>query len=178
LILAARHDSAYQALRSEFQRHAIEKSYLAVVTGDVNKEFVVDTPIGQHAKSRRRMRVVAASPGAAGRRYTAWPASTRVEPIRRLGAVTLVRATTNTGVRHQIRVHLSSAGHPLVNDTLYAGAQTPLASGYLLHASRLRWRDPETGVIQEDECAMPCEWEGILAGLASEVVPSPQHASP
>lgn len=167
LLLAARGDHAYRALRAQFDRHAIEKSYLALVAGDVAAPFEVAVAIGQHPKSRRRMRAVEAS-GRSTVRYAARPAATRVEPVELLGGTTIVRAVTTTGARHQIRVHLAHAGHPLVADALYGGTPRPGIARYFLHAERIRWTDPATGEPADDSAPEPETWAEIRRALSAE----------
>jgi len=174
LVLAARSDAAYRALREQFRRHEIEKGYLALVWGRVTKPFAVDRAIGQHKKSRRRVQAID-DPGRA-RRYAHRPASTWIEPVGAIGPASLVRATTRTGARHQVRVHLASAGHPLVGDRLYGDARRDLGSGlaahhagHWLHAAMLRWTAPESGRAEAAELALPADWEGPIAALRSLV---------
>jgi 23S rRNA pseudouridine1911/1915/1917 synthase len=163
LILAARHDRAYQALRDQFRRHEIEKTYLALASGRLTGRLSLAAPIGRHAKSRRRMRVVPPPP--ASGRYESQPALSIVEPERVLANATLVRVLTQTGVRHQVRVHLAAAGHPLIGDALYGGPPCPGAPGHLLHAAALVWRDLE-GARAEARSEMPADWQEIIDLLA------------
>jgi len=162
LLLAARRSAAYAALRADFRAHRVTKEYLVLVGGRVERPTRVTLPVGQHRASRRRMRALADPTP----RYSAQEAVTEVEPLRVVGRRTLVCARSTTGVRHQIRVHLASVGHPLVNDSLYGGELVPELPGFLLHASALRWRDPATGARQEDALALPEVWSRLLDVLA------------
>jgi 23S rRNA pseudouridine1911/1915/1917 synthase len=170
LVLAARSEAAYRALREQFHRHEIEKTYLALVWGTVTEPFAVDLPIGQHHKSQRRVQAIA-EPGRA-RRYTSRAASTWVEPVGAIGPASLVRATTRTGARHQVRVHLAAAGHPLVGDRLYGDQSRDLRSGFTarhpghwLHAAVLRWSAPQSGCTEAAELPMPADWNAPIATL-------------
>jgi 23S rRNA pseudouridine1911/1915/1917 synthase len=163
LILAARHPHAYQALREQFRRHEVEKTYLALVSGTVADPLSLDAPIGHHPKSTRRMRVVPPPP--AGDRYESFPALSIVEPERALAGATLVRVRARTGVRHQVRVHLAAAGHPLVGDRLYGGPPCSGAAGHLLHAVRLAWRDA-AGASEVAESPVPARWHAVIESLA------------
>jgi len=171
LLLAARDARAYHALRAQFRARTVEKQYLALVAGALARPVQIETPIGQHRGSRRRMRAVAAD--AARERYALRPASTHAAPERVLDGATLVRATTTSGARHQIRVHLASIGHPLLGDPLYGDGRTlPEASaaapdGFLLHACRIAWRDPVTDAATEDEISPPETWTAVLASLGA-----------
>jgi 23S rRNA pseudouridine1911/1915/1917 synthase len=164
LLLAARTAEAYAALRAQFRAHAVAKEYLALVAGRIDAAVRIATPIGQHRNTRRRMRALATE--RPPRRYTAQRACTDVTIERALADATLVRARTTTGVRHQIRVHLASIGHPLLGDPLYGPAPGAQRDGFLLHASRITWHDPSTGEGVTDELPLPAGWQPILDRLA------------
>ena len=166
LLLAARTSAAYAALRTQFRTHAVTKEYLALVAGRLEHAERIDAPIGQHRASLRRMRAIAA-PDAA-RRYAARDACTDVVPERILREATVVRARTSTGARHQIRVHLASVGHPLLGDPLYGDSGRGGDDGFLLHASRLEWTDPATGLRTADEAPLPAAWQERLARLEQD----------
>ena len=165
ILLAARGDDAYAALRAQFRAHEVEKEYLALVAGRITAPLRIATPIGQHHNTQRRMRALGTEPPP--HRYTAHPAETEVTVARAFADATLVRARTTTGVRHQIRVHLASIGYPLLDDPLYGDASSATGHGFLLHASRIRWRDPATGERITDELALPAAWQPILDQLAA-----------
>ncbi|HEY8517563.1 MAG TPA: RluA family pseudouridine synthase [Candidatus Binatia bacterium] len=167
LLLVARTAEAYANLRAQFREHRVEKQYLALVAGRLTDEVRIATPIGQHRRSRTRMRTVA--PGMPSERYTPRPATTDVVPLRVFADATLVRATTCSGVRHQIRVHLASIGHPLVNDTTYGGPTLAALPGFVLHASALRWHDVRTGSERWLELPLPATVESALAQLEPDV---------
>lgn len=168
LLLAARTPAAYAALRAQFRDHAVSKEYLALVAGRLEHAVRIDAPIGQHRASLRRVRAIA-TPEAA-RRYAARDACTEVVPERVLRDATVVRARTSTGARHQIRVHLASVGHPLLGDPLYGDGQRGRGGddGFLLHASRIEWTDPATGLRTLDETSPPPAWQDRLARLSGD----------
>jgi len=163
LILAARHREAYDALREQFRRHEVEKTYLALVSGAISGPLTLDAPIGRHPKSHRRMRLV--PPSRAGDRYESHPAVSIVAPEAALAGATLVRVRARTGVRHQVRVHLAAAGHPLLGDRLYGGPPCAGTEGHLLHAAALVWRGPG-GDRQAAESPMPAHWRTIIDALS------------
>ena len=99
------------------RRARCKREYLAVVHGDLARATTVDAPIGRHPTQRTSMAVVA----------TGKPARTHVEIVERFGVATLVRCRLETGRTHQIRVHLTALGHPLLGDPTYRGRRAAAA---------------------------------------------------
>jgi 23S rRNA pseudouridine1911/1915/1917 synthase len=136
LLAAARTASAYAALRAAFRRGAVEKHYLAVVSGTPHEPGRISLPLAHDRRDRRRM--TAAAPG-----ERAWRAVTdftvrAVAPDR-----AVVEARMQTGVTHQIRAHLAAIGHPVLGDPLYGGPPAGLSAGrHALHAAGLRFIHP------------------------------------
>ncbi len=146
ILLAARTLQAYRELRRQFRAGEVVKEYLALVHGDVRGPGEVATPIAHDPRHPSRMRLC---PDAASQReLRARPARTLYQPEVRYGACTLVRVVTRTGVRHQIRVHLASIGHPVVADPVYGPRGAPGSSALALHATRIRFVHPGTGQHQ------------------------------
>lgn len=111
LIMIAKNNFAHDFLVNEMKEHRFCKKYLAVVRGIIEKEeFEINTPIGRHLTQPHKMAV-----NGKGSKE----ALTRVKVLERLDGATLVELTLITGRTHQIRVHMSSIGHPVYNDTLY-----------------------------------------------------------
>ena len=138
LMLAARNDVAHRQLAAQLADRTLGRTYLAVVRGRLHSDAgVLEGPIGRDPGNRLRMAVVEG-----GR-----PARTRYEVVERRAGHTLVRCELESGRTHQVRVHLASFGHPVVGDELYArGAVAGEPERPLLHAWRLRFRHPRTGV--------------------------------
>lgn len=141
LLIIARTQKSFAALKKLFQNRSIHKSYLAIVYGVPHKQAgSITTPI---ARSTRGDRQSAALPG---RRVkgVARPAETSYRILETFGSVSLIEATPKTGRTHQIRVHLSSIGHPVIGDCLYASRSSrtiaPLPERHLLHAAQLSFR--------------------------------------
>ncbi|MCA9671730.1 MAG: RluA family pseudouridine synthase [Myxococcales bacterium] len=138
LLIAARTRSAYTNLRAMFSGSEIAKEYLALVVGHVDRRHLVDLPIEGMPGDRRRVRVVRE------RSDRGQPASSEVLPEALFAErderapTTLVRVKCSTGRRHQVRVHMSSLGHPLVGDPLYGGPVWPDVHGAFLHAHRMK----------------------------------------
>jgi 23S rRNA pseudouridine1911/1915/1917 synthase len=166
VMVVAKHDEAHLALAAQFHDHTVERVYLAFVRGapgaDVGR---VDRPIGRHPRDRKRMSV-AARGGRAAR--TAWRVRTRWP---RLG-VALLEVRPETGRTHQIRVHLASAGLPLLGDAVYgrggrreAKALAPDLRRPALHAAVLGFDHPATGERLRFEAPLPADLLALRAEL-------------
>jgi 23S rRNA pseudouridine1911/1915/1917 synthase len=141
VLLVAKNDAAHQNLAAQFSGRQVEKVYLALVHGDLKQETGrIERPIARDPVRRTRMTARLAAGRAAWSEY-------RV--LRRFGRFTLLEVRIGTGRTHQIRVHLSSIGHPVVGDTLYGAPAKvegmPPLGRYFLHAHRIRFRQPSTG---------------------------------
>lgn len=169
LLVVAKSDEAHRGLSAQLEGHNIRREYHALVQGGFSEDTgTVDLPIGRHPSDRKRMAVVRD-----GR--TARPAVTHYRVAERFGAITHLILNLETGRTHQIRVHLSSLGHPLLGDTVYGGGKTPFEkkhSAYLdgqcLHAARLSFVHPRTGEPLSFEAALPQDFEALLTILRTE----------
>jgi len=151
LLVVAKSAQAQTDLVRQLQARTVSRHYLALATGDIARNVVVDAPIGRHPVQRTTMAVVAAGK----------PARTHVDVLERHRIATLVRCRLETGRTHQIRVHLTSIGHPLVGDPVYGTkrkAELPAAlamfSRQALHAAHLALTHPATRA--------PCAWDSPL----------------
>jgi 23S rRNA pseudouridine1911/1915/1917 synthase len=156
LLLVAKDDAAHAALARDLAARRIERRYLALVQGHLDPEGTVDAPIARHPRDRKRMGVVAG-----GR-----PAVTHWRVRERLAGVDLVELGLETGRTHQIRVHLSSVGHPVVGDRTYGAdprlAERTGATRPFLHAWRLRFRHPVSGEPIEVTEDLPADLAAVL----------------
>ena len=161
VILVAKNDAAHHALAAQFSGRHVEKIYLALVHGAVRAEGGrIDRPIARDPVRRTRMTA------RLSRGRAAW---TEYRVLERFPAFTLLEARIGTGRTHQIRVHLSSMGHPVAGDTLYGAPAKvegyPPLGRYFLHAHRIRFRQPSTGQELSVESPLPGELKAWLAGL-------------
>jgi 23S rRNA pseudouridine1911/1915/1917 synthase len=136
VLLAARSAAAWKALRAALSGPECEKWYLAEVVGTAAQSGQSAAPIGRVGRRGSRVRVD-------GGRHPL-PAQTSWEVIGRRPETTLLRVRLRLGRAHQVRAHLSAAGHPIVGDALY-GADAD--AGLHLHAASVRFRDPASGEL-------------------------------
>ena len=158
VLLVAKNDAAHQALAAQFAGRQVEKIYVALVHGSMKQESGrVERPIARDPRRRTRMTARLEQGRAAWSEY-------RV--LRRFAKFTLVEVRIGTGRTHQIRVHLSSLGHPVAGDTVYGA---PAAFGrYFLHARRIRFRQPRTGKEVTVESPMPEELRAWMESLETD----------
>jgi 23S rRNA pseudouridine1911/1915/1917 synthase len=161
VLLVAKNDDAHRRLAAQFSGRQVEKVYLALVHGQVKRESGrIESPIARDPVRRTRMTVRLAKGRAAWSEY-------RV--LRRFARFTLLEVRIGTGRTHQIRVHLSSIGHPVAGDTLYGApakveGRPPLAR-FFLHAHRIRFHHPSTSEEIVVESPLPVELEEWMEGL-------------
>jgi 23S rRNA pseudouridine1911/1915/1917 synthase len=163
-LVVAKNDAAHRALALQFHDHTVEREYRALVRGLPAQECGrIDRPLGRHPRDRNRMSVSARERGREAR--TAW----RV--LRRFPASgwTLLSVRPETGRTHQIRVHLASAGLPLVGDPVYGRARDPRAPAALarpaLHAAVLGFTHPRTGARMRFEAPLAADLAELVAAL-------------
>ena len=157
LLIAAKNDKAHLSLAAQLQDHSLYREYEAVVHGGFKEDSgTVDAPIGRHPVDRKRMAIL---------RDGGRDAVTHWSVIERYGPYTHIRCRLETGRTHQIRVHLSSTGHPLVGDEIYGGKAFPGVTGQCLHARRLTFTHPTSGELVTVESPMPDWFRGVLERL-------------
>ncbi len=139
LMIVAKNDAAQRNLSDQIKARSVLKRYLVLVHGHLSPERgVIEAPIGRDPGNRKVMAVVTA-----GRE-----ARTRYRVIRYMDDYTLLEVTTETGRTHQIRVHLSAIGFPVVGDEVY-GRRSPITKRQFLHACHLGFRLPSSGEYVE-----------------------------
>jgi 23S rRNA pseudouridine1911/1915/1917 synthase len=157
VLLVALTDAAHRLLAAQFASRKVDKVYLALVHGAVPREHGrVDSPIERDPLRRTRMTT------RPGRGRTA---ITEYRVLRRFQRFTLLEVRIHTGRTHQIRVHLSSLGHPVAGDRLYGAPPLPGLPGFFLHAHRIGFTSPATGLPVVVESPLPPSLETILQRL-------------
>jgi 23S rRNA pseudouridine1911/1915/1917 synthase len=166
LMVVAKHDASHEELARQFRDREVEKEYVALVWGVVQAGRRIDAPIGRDPVNRKKM-------SARVRRSRA--AATRIVRVEHFGpAATLAHVAIHTGRTHQIRVHLSAIGHPVVGDSLYGGVRRRVPSDLravarlqrpFLHAARLAFRHPADGRRVEFISALPTDLQQVLDEL-------------
>jgi 23S rRNA pseudouridine1911/1915/1917 synthase len=143
-LLVALQPAAFTTLREAIRAGRIRRDYQALVVGNLKESLEIEKSLAHDPRNARRMIAVAAS--AAGART----AATSIEPIRRYGDFTLVAARPRTGMRHQIRVHLAEASHPIAGDALYGGPPLDalVAGRFWLHLAEIEFRSPASGPVR------------------------------
>ncbi|MCD6300266.1 MAG: RluA family pseudouridine synthase [Dehalococcoidales bacterium] len=155
LMLVAKSSVAQINLSEQFKAHSVVKAYQVLVKGHLTPEDgIIEAPIGRDPSNRKRMAVVAR-----GRE-----ARTQYHVIRYLGSYTLLEVRTETGRTHQIRVHLSAIGYPVVGDATY-GVKSPHLPRQFMHACRLGFKLPSTGEYVEFTSELPPDLEQALRDI-------------
>lgn len=160
LLVFARQVAAGQSLIGQFKTHSVERTYLAVVRGDLPAQTFESRLVEDRGDGRRGSTKL---PGAGKR------AVTHVRPLERLAGWTLLECRLETGRTHQIRIHLSEAGHPVYGDTKYGPPlrpeDPPQMRRLALHAATLGFDHPADGRRLRFEAPPPKDFETVVATL-------------
>ena len=176
LLVVAKNDEAHLGLAAQLKGHHINRIYYAVAIGNFREdEGTVDAPIGRHPVDRKRMAVIRNTELRAREAVTHWRRLAGAEADG--NTFSLIRCELETGRTHQIRVHMSSIGHPLLGDALYGGANTKFGArnktniiGQCLHAGELHFTHPKTGEKMHFFAPLPEELSAIVTKLFGEGV--------
>ena len=165
LLVVAKNDAAHISLSEQIKAHTAHRDYHAIAVGSVD-DMTVDKPIGRHPTDRKKMTVT---------EKNSKPAITHVRALEHFTGATYIECALETGRTHQIRVHLSNAGHPILGDDVYGGVKNPIMKrvgagleGQCLHAKRLTLTHPKTGELMTFECPLPDYFEKILELLRGQ----------
>ena len=165
VMVIAKHDRAHRDLSRQFRDRTVVKEYTALVWGRLEAGRTLDQPIGRDPRDRRKM----SSRARRGR-----TAVTTVRRAETIGGLSLVQLVIGTGRTHQIRVHLSEAGHPVVGDALYGGLRRRLPPSLVslgrlsrpfLHAARIEFDHPVDGRRLSFVAQLPDDLAKALATL-------------
>ena len=160
VMVAAKNDMAHHYLARQIRDKDARREYRAIVHGNiVPRAGVITGDIGRHPTDRKKMAIV---------RENGKPATTHFEVLERFGSYTYVSCRLETGRTHQIRVHMTSIGHPLVGDPKYTAKKNPFAIvGQALHSLSLSLTHPRTGTEMTFTAPLPADMEEILHTLQS-----------
>jgi 23S rRNA pseudouridine1911/1915/1917 synthase len=165
VMVVAKHDAAHQELARQFHDREVEKEYIALVWGVVRAGRRIDDAIGRDPDNRQKM---------SSRSRHARHAVTRITRAEPLPGLTLCQLAIHTGRTHQIRVHLSAIGHPIVGDSLYGGVHRRVPGDIravqrlerpFLHAHRLVFTHPRDGRRMEFTAPLPDDLQRVLNDL-------------
>ncbi len=168
VIVVAKHDAAHQELSRQFQDREVEKEYIALVWGGVAPGRRIDAAIGRDPSNRQKM---------SARARFAREAVTRITRAYTWKGLSLIHVAIHTGRTHQIRVHLSAIGHPVIGDALYGGVHRRVPGDIravqrldrpFLHSWRLVIAHPIDGRRLEFKAPLPAELLTVLLDLGYE----------
>ncbi len=168
LMVVAKNDRAHAELARQFHDREVEKEYVALVWGVVQAGRRIDLPIGRDPSDRKKM---------SARARRARSAATRVTAALHMPGVTLIHVAIATGRTHQIRVHLSEIGHPIVGDAVYGGLRRRVPGDLrpllaldrpFLHAGRIVFHHPGDGRKMEFEAPLPDDLQSVLDQILPE----------
>lgn len=147
-VIACKNDFAHASIAAQLKEHTIIRKYHAIVCGNLKEDQgTIRTLIGRHPNDRKKMAVVSTG----GKE-----AATHYRVIERFGKYTYVECQLETGRTHQIRVHMSHIGYPLLGDEVYGRKESPYRlQGQTLHAKILGFKHPVTGEYIETDAPLP-----------------------
>lgn len=155
VLLAAKTAECQRRLIEAFSKRQVRKKYFALVHG-YPSQSLIDAPIGRSLKNRQKMGVIASGK----------PARSHLKVLQKGEGVSFLEIDLETGRTHQIRVHLSSIGTPIIGDKLYGNLEVNrryFANRQLLHAARLEFSHPLTGEALKIEAPLPEDFKKALA---------------
>ena len=160
LIIVAKNDKAHINLSKQIQDRKEKKTYIALVRGVIKEnEATINMPIGRSSKDRKKMAVT----------KDGKEAITHFKVLKRYNGFTLLEVKIETGRTHQIRVHLSEIGYPIVGDEVYSNGKNPFGvKGQMLHAEKLELKHPRTGKDLTFEAPVPKYFANIIKQLEKE----------
>ena len=158
ILIVCKNDMSHNSIAAQLKEHSINRRYRALVHGNLKDDTgTIEGPIGRHPIDRKKMAI---------NERNGKPAVTHYTVLERFGNYTLIECKLETGRTHQIRVHMTSIGHPLVGDEVYGPAKCPFKlQGQSLHAMVLGFVHPRTGEYMEFSADLPEYFEDLLRKL-------------
>ena len=160
-IIICKNDESHRKIAQQLKEHSITRKYRAIVYGRImEEEGTVNAPIGRHPADRKKMAI---------NEKNGKPAITHYRVLERFDKYTYIECQLETGRTHQIRVHMTSIGHPLLGDEVYGNAKCPFKlEGQTLHAMTIGFIHPTTGEYVEYEAPLPEYFEHLLQILRTK----------
>lgn len=163
LLVVAKNNEAHLFLSAEIKEHKVSRIYHAIAIGKLEESMTLDYPIGRSSADRKKMAVT---------EKNSKNAVTHVEVMENFAGATYIKCILETGRTHQIRVHLSHIGHPLLGDEVYGSAKLAQNREYMkdnpgqcLHAAELELTHPRTGEKMHFTCPLPEYFTEVLEKL-------------
>ena len=157
LVIIAKNDNAHIKISKQIQERKVSKTYLALVRGEIKEnEATINMPIGRSIKDRKKMAVT----------KNGKEAITHFKVLKKYKGFTFLEVKIETGRTHQIRVHLSQIGYPIVGDEVYSNGKNPFnVKGQMLHATKLEFIHPTTNKNVTYVAPLPDYFKNILEQL-------------
>ncbi len=158
-LIVCKNDYSHVHIAEQIKVHSVNRIYEGIVYGNVKEdEGTIEGAIGRHPVERKKMAI---------NEKNGKPAITHYKVLERFGNYTYMQFKLETGRTHQIRVHMSSIGHPLLGDTLYSSAKAPFKNlqGQTLHAKTIGFIHPSTNTYVEYEAPLPEYFQKLLTNL-------------
>ncbi|MBO4353856.1 MAG: RluA family pseudouridine synthase [Clostridia bacterium] len=166
LLVVAKNDAAHLFLSEQIKEHKVSRVYHAIALGRIDESRTLSYPIGRNPSDRKKMAVT---------EKNSKSAVTHVDVIEPQQGATYVKCTLETGRTHQIRVHLSHIGHPILGDATYGGVKNGVMQKYgaglrgqCLHAKEISFVHPRTREPMTFECPLPDYFEKLLKVMRIE----------
>lgn len=157
LLIVAKNDMAHVKMSEQIKNHEVKKTYIALVRGVIKEnEATIDMPIGRSRTDRKKMTVAKDGKNAV----------THIKVLKRYDKYTLLEINIETGRTHQIRVHLSHIGYPIIGDYIYSNGKNEFGvEGQCLHAKSLEFKHPITKKEMKLEAPLPEYFQDIINKL-------------
>ncbi len=160
ILIIAKNDKAHINISEQIKNHEVKKTYIALVRGIVRENMAtIDMPIARSNKDRTKMAVSKNGKNAI----------THIKVLERFKGFTLLEVNIETGRTHQIRVHLSEIGYPIVGDYVYSNGKNQFnVVGQMLHSMRIEFKHPVTNKQMKLEAELPEYFKEVLTSLRKE----------